>query len=63
MKGTGNALGRALTAHMQECPWCGPDRACTEYLEITRAFTARRVIAEGPRMGHTRLSIQEASAR
>ena len=61
MKGTGNALGRALEAHLEGCAWCTADRACTEYLEITRDFTARRVIVEGPRMGHTRLSVLEAS--
>lgn len=51
-------LGRALRAHRDEHLGC--DRDCTEYLAIANRATAQRVIQEGPRWSHTRLSIREA---
>ena len=58
-----NQLGRDLQAHRQSCSLCSDTAACDGYLGIAREAIAKRVVREGPRMGHTRLSIQEAEHR
>ena len=58
-----NGLGRALRAHRKTCDKCPTERGwcCREYLAISRSFTARRVVVEGPRHRHTWLSVREPS--
>jgi len=52
-------LHKALRAHRDVHLEC--DHKCSIYLDIARTATARRQIYEGPRHGHTRLSIREAA--
>ena len=57
MTQAGNALGQALRDHRAAHPGC---RGCDQYLDIARKMTSTRVIWEGPRGAHSRLSIREA---
>jgi len=52
-------LGKALRAHRDGHPECD-GLHCQEYLDIARRATAERQIYEGPRHGHTWLSVREA---
>lgn len=50
-------LSRELRAHRAGHPEC--DIKCQAYLNIVRKHTEQRVVWEGPRTPHTRLSVQE----
>lgn len=51
-------LSRKLREHRASHPECG--LRCAEYLNIVREHTEQRVVWEGPRGAHTRLSVVEA---